>query len=718
MALEPGQLLSHYRLIEKIGEGGMGVVWRAEDVALSREVAIKLLPDEVGQDPERLARLTCEAKAVAALSHPNIVVLYSIEEAEGRRFLCMELVEGRTLAEVIPEGGLPVGEFLRIAVSVAEAVSAAHRRGISHRDLKPRNVVLGREGQVKVLDFGLAHSPYATPESEVSDLPTRTQAQGGFTGTLAYMSPEQIQGLPVGPVSDVFSLGVVLYEMATGRRPFLGRNAAALITSILRDDPIPPTRLNDAYPPRLDRLVSRCLEKDPAHRLPTAHDLLWELELLRGEVGAERARGRAIAVLPFADLSREKDQDYFCEGVAEEIIIALSKVTDLRVAARTSSFRLRDAGLEVREIGRSLGVGAVLQGSVRRAGERLRVTAELVDARDGFEIWADKYDREVKDVFAIQDEIAASIVAALKVSLSAQERQALQKPSTTDVAAYDYYLRARKYFYGYSRKGMRFAAELFSRAIDEDPAYARAFAGIADCSAFLYSNAGRHPEDLERAEVASRKALELDPDLAEAHASHGVALSLKGQHAEAEEEFARAIRMNPVLFEAHYFHARDAFAQGKREEAAAAYEEAMRVRPEDYQSPLLVAQIYADLGRGAEAEAARWRGVRRAEEQLRLNPDDVRALYMGANGLVALGETARGLEWADRALALDPDEAMLLYNIACIKALAGASEDALSCLERALAAGFALTGWLEHDSNLDSIRDHPRFRAVLEGLRR
>jgi serine/threonine protein kinase/Flp pilus assembly protein TadD len=716
MTLQPGQMLGHYRLIEKLGEGGMGVVWKGLDTSLAREVAIKLLPDALTQDTERLARLAAEAKAVAALNHPNIVILYAIEEAEGRRFLAMELLEGRTLAELIPVEGLSVAEFLRIALPVAEAVSAAHKRGVSHRDLKPGNVIVGGEGRVKVLDFGLAQSPVVPDSMDVSDLPTRTQTHGSLTGTLAYMSPEQVQGLPAGPPSDVFSLGVVLYEMATGRRPFQGGNAAAVITAILRDTPIPPTRLNQAYPPRLDRLIARCLEKDPSHRLPSAHDLLWELELLKGEAGAERRLGRSIAVLPFADLSREKDQDYFCEGIAEEIIVALSKLKDLRVAARTTSFRFREAGLEVREIGERLGVGALLHGSVRRAGERLRVTAELVDARDGFELWAERYDRELKDVFAIQDEIAQRIVEALKLSLSATERAALQKPSTKDIQAYDYYLRARKYFYHYSRKGMQFALELFSRAIEQDPAYARAYAGISDCCAFLYNNAGRHAGDLERAEVASRKALELDPELAEAHASHGVAHSLNERHAEAEREFQAAIRLNPGLFEAHYFYARDAFAQGQLEQAIHEYEEAMRVRPEDYQCPLLVSQSYADLGRAADAEAARRRGVRLAEEHLRLNPDDARALYMSANGLVALGERERGLEWADRAMALDPEEPMLLYNIACIKALAGAGQEALDCLERSVKGGLTLRGWLEHDSNLDSIRDDPRFQAVLKSL--
>ena len=711
-------MLSHFRLLQVIGEGGMGVVWKALDTALARAVAIKLLPDALCQDAERLARLTAEAKAVATLNHPNIVILYSIEEADGRRFLNMELVEGQSLAELIPKSGLLPADFLRIALPIADALSAAHRRGITHRDLKPRNVMVGSDGRVKVLDFGLASSP-AIPDPESSDpseITTRTKTLGGLSGTLAYMSPEQVQGLPTGPVSDIFSLGVVLYEMATGRRPFQGRNPADLITAILRDTPVPPTRLSEAYPARLDRLVARCLEKDPRHRLPTAHDMLWELELLKSESGTERRQGSSIAVLPFADHNREKDQDYLCDGIAEEIIIALSKVKDLRVAARASSFRFRDAGLEIREIGERLGVSVLLHGSVRRAGDRLRISAELVDARDGFEIWAERYDREMKDVFAIQDEIAQSIVSALKLSLSARERAAIYKPSTTDIQAYDYYLRARKYFYLYSRKVMQFARELFARAIAQDPGYARAYAGIADCWAFLYHNAGRHDADLERAEAAISKALELDPDLAEAHASHGVALSMRGRHAEAEAAFETAIRLNPHLFEAHYFYARDCFTQGKLEPAIQEYEEAMRARPEDYQSPLLVGQIYADLGREAEAEATRRRGVRLADEHLRLHPDDARAWYMGANGLVTLGERDQGLEWADRALAQDPEDAMLLYNIACIKSLAGACSDALDCLERAVENGLALRGWVEHDSNLDPIRADPRFDAVLKRL--
>jgi adenylate cyclase len=714
MSLQPGHSLSHYRLLQKIGEGGMGVVWKALDASLDREVALKLLPDSIAADPEKLARLESEAKTIAALSHPHIVTLYSIEEAETRRFLTMEFVSGRTLAELIPAGGLPFAELMRIAVPLADAVSAAHRRGIVHRDLKPRNIMLDTEGRVKVLDFGLAQSPPPLTGKDVSDRTTRTLGGRVLSGTLAYMSPEQLAAEPTDPRTDVFSLGVILYEMATGRRPFEARSAAELITAILRDAPVPPTRLRTGLPGRMDRLIARCLEKDPRYRLQSAVDLGWELELLQAD--ALREKTRAVAVLPFVDLSREKDQDYLCEGLAEEILIALSKLEGLRVASRAAAFRFRTREADVRETGRRLGVEAIVHGSVRQAGGRLRVAVELVNVADGFEIWADVYDREMGDVFVVQDEIARCVARALGVSLSEAERETLRRPAAADVRAFDCYLQARKFFYQYSRKSMRFARELFERAIALDPAYARAWSGISDCCAFLYLNAGRHAEDAERADAASRRALDLDPGLAEGHASRGTALSLLGRHEEAEQAFEAAIRLDPDLFEAHYFYARDAFARGQLDKAIREYEAAIRARPEDYQSPLLVGQIFEDLGRTAEAQAVRRRGVRIAEEHLQLQPDDARALYMGANGLVALGETARGLEWADRALALDPEDAMLLYNIGCIKSLAGAADEALDCLERSVGAGMRNRAWLEHDSNLDPVRSHPRFRALIQSL--
>jgi adenylate cyclase len=421
----------------------------------------------------------------------------------------------------------------------------------------------------------------------------------------------------------------------------------------------------------------------------------------------------SVAVLAFSDMSPERDQEYFCDGIAEEIISDLALLKGLRVASRTSAFSFKGKSEDVRDIGRKLGVDAVLEGSVRKAGNRLRITAQLISVKDGCHLWSERYDRELKDVFAVQDEISRTIAAVLKVTLTAKESDALGKVPTTDLQAYDFYLRGRQFFYQYKRTGIEFALRLFSQAIELDPAYARAYAGVSDCCAFLFMYAGSREIHRQQAFSASLKAIDLDPDSAEAHASHGVALSLNGEYAEAEKEFEKAIHLDPRLFEAYYFYARVAFAQGKLEKAVDLYEKAGEVNPQDYQGPLLAAQSYADLGRPAEAEAARRRGLRLAEARLKLNPDDARALYMGANGLVALGEYEQGLAWARQALDMDPGEPMVLYNVACIQSLAGRFEDALESLEKAVRNGLTQKEWLEHDSNLDPLRHHPRYQALI-----
>jgi TolB-like protein/cytochrome c-type biogenesis protein CcmH/NrfG len=719
MDLLPGSLLSHYKLTELIGEGAMGAVWRAKDLTLGREVAVKVLDAEASSSPERLAMFEREARAIAALNHPNIVTIYEIDHAEGFHFIVMELVRGGSLEKLIQPGGLPLKKLLDVAIAVIEAIGAAHKEGITHRDLKPSNIMMSETVRVKVVDFGLAVlSPPDTPVSgEVPTTLTAHTDEGLISGTIPYMSPEQVQGLEADARSDIFSAGVILYEMATGRRPFEGSNSSALIASILRDTPVPPTRLNPQLPLRLGRIISTCLEKDPRRRWQSAAELRRGLENLRADLAEEtHPLDRSVAVLPFRDMSPDRDQDYLCEGIAEEIMIALGKVKGLRVVARSSAFRFKSEDVDATLVGEKLGVSTLLGGSVRKAGGWLRISVELIDAADGFRLWTERYDREIKDVFAVQDEIARRVVDALQLTLSAGEHAALGKSSTRDIDAYEYYLRGRKFFYLYNKRGIAFARELFERAIAIDPAYARAHAGIADCCSYQYLYAGRDPGNLDKAKAAAARAVQLDPELAEAYASLGTALSLSGRHAEAEDAFRTAIRLDPDLFEAHYFYARDSFAQGKLEQAIHEYEEAGRARPEDYQAPLLVGQIYDDLGRPEEAAASRRRGVAIAEEHLHLNPDDVRALYMGANGLVALGEHETGLDWARRALALDPDDPMVVYNVACIYALAGRAAEALDCIERAVDAGLTQRGWLEHDSNLDLIRKEPRFQALLKRL--
>ncbi|MCH8025109.1 MAG: tetratricopeptide repeat protein, partial [Candidatus Marinimicrobia bacterium] len=422
---------------------------------------------------------------------------------------------------------------------------------------------------------------------------------------------------------------------------------------------------------------------------------------------------RSIAVLPFMDMSQEQDQEYFCDGMAEELLDALSRIKDLRVSARTSSFSFKGQQQDIREIGNKLNVATVLEGSVRKAGNRLRISAQLINVADGYHLWSERYDRELKDVFAIQDEIAGNIVQALRVMLSPKEKRALGKVPTTDVEAYDVYLRGRKFFHQFSRKNIAFARQMFNRATQIDPDYALAYAGIADCHSWLYMYWESTDANLRAAEEASRKALELDTDLAEAHVAHGLAVSLSEQYDEAEREFETAIRLDPRLFEAYYFYARTCWPQGKPEKAAELFEKACEVNPEDYQGPLFLANTYNGLGRKTKAETAYRRSLEIIERHLELNPDDARAHYLGANALIQLGEGKRGLKWARRALAIDPGDALILYNVACIYALSEEIEEAIDYLEKSAKAGATHKEWIEHDSDLDLLRSHPHFQTLL-----
>jgi adenylate cyclase len=430
---------------------------------------------------------------------------------------------------------------------------------------------------------------------------------------------------------------------------------------------------------------------------------------------AMESRG-SIAVLAFTDISSTKDQEYFCDGISEEIIGNLSRIRGLRIASRTSSFAFKGKSEDIRTIGRKLGVATVLEGSVRKAEGRLRITAQLINVEDGCHLWTERYDRELKDIFSIQDEIARSIAATLKIALTPRESIALGKAPTTDLEAYDYYLRGKQFFYEYKTKGVEFALKMYSRAIELDPGYVRAYAGIADCCSFLFMHAGSHDAHRDQADAVSCKALDLDPDSAEAHTSRGIALFLNRNFAEAEAHFEEAIRLDPTLFEAYYFFARACFEQGNLEKTIRMYEKAIEINPQDYQSPLLVAQIYSDLGDEKKAAESRRRGVQAVEARLQFHPDDTRALYMGANGLVALGEHEQGLEWANQALRIDPQETMVLYNVACIQSLAGRYDDALDSLERSVQNGFMHLNWLLHDSNLDPLRKFSRYKRLVKQI--
>src|SRR5437763_1195490 len=425
---------------------------------------------------------------------------------------------------------------------------------------------------------------------------------------------------------------------------------------------------------------------------------------------------KSIAVLAFVNMSNDPENEFFSDGIAEEIINALTKVKALRVASRTSSFAFKGKSEDIGDVGRKLKVHTVLEGSVRKSGNRLRVTAQLINVTDGYHLWSERYDRQLEDIFEIQDEIAENIVHALRVVLGEDEKRAIEKAPTENVQAYEYYLRGRQIQHQFRRSGMQFARRMLDRAIEIDPNFVRAHAGIANCCSFLYMYWDARNANLEEADASGRTSLQLDSESAEAHTSRALALTLRRQYEEARREFESALRLNPMLYEAHYFYGRACFTEGKLEEAVSHYREAWRVRPEDYQAIYLSAEVLVKLGRRDEALEASRLGVKLADAHLELNPDDARAWYLSAGALMRLGQREQATERAQRASAIDPEDSGVLYNVGCVYSLAGSIDQALDHLDKAIQNGFGQREWVENDSDWDVVRTEPRFQALLRKL--
>jgi serine/threonine protein kinase/tetratricopeptide (TPR) repeat protein len=717
----PPQQVGPYRIVRPLGHGGMGQVFLAEQETphFRRRVALKLIAPRA-LDPAGVRRFRGELRLLAALDHPGIVRFFDGGRSpEGIWFIAQEYVEGEHLLAHARSRRLGVSERLAFFCQVLDVVAAAHRQGVVHRDLKPSNVLVDPDGRPRLLDFGVSKLTAGAAADATAT------ATGLLAFTPAYASPEQLLGRPATRASDLYSLGVMLYELLVGQRPFARAEGspAELLRALEERQPDPPSGGGGD----LDLICLKALRHHPADRYASAEEFAADLRrhLASEPVEARRdpSGGRAvavtaepaIAVLPFADLSPSGDQQYFCDGLAEELIHGLGRVEGLRVVSRTASFQFR-GGADPREIGERLRVHTLLDGSVRTTGERLRITVQLVRIADGQQLWSERFDRQLEDVFAIQEEIAGHVADALRLVLASDAGSAARRRQPGNIAAFEFYLRGREYFWRFNANGINYGIEMFRRALELDPDYGLAWAGLADCHSLRRMWFAGSEQDLQAADEASAQALAVSPALPEAHVSRGLAISLHGSYEEASREFAAAVGLDPNLCEAHYFWGRSCFMQGRHDEAAAHFELAEAGSPDEFEPPNFLALSYAALGRKEEQKTALRRAIRNVERHVRVHPDRARPYCIGANALLQLGERDRAFEWCERALAIDPRDATALYCVGCVYALDGQIERGLDLLERAVDTGFGAADWIANDPDWESAREHPRFRAVMARL--
>ena len=685
--------IKQYRILAPIGKGGMGEVYLAQDTTLDRKVALKILPSEFADDRDRMDRFVREAKSASALNHPNIITIYEIGESNGTHFIATEFIDGKTLTELARAQALEYRFVLDVAIQVVSALDDAHSTGIVHRDIKPDNVMVRSNGLAKLLDFGIAKLSAPTDSSDETTTALLSQTYAGMLiGTPQFMSPEQARGLPVDHQTDIFSLGVVMHQMLSGQSPFAGDTVSDALAAVLTRE---PRRLTEV-PAGLADIVSKTLQKDTRHRYRTAKDLLRDLRAFRQESDVQdnvdrragsppveptpgKSVGRhSIAVLPFTNMSADADNEHFCDGLAEELLNALSKIDDLRVAARTSAFSFKGKSVNASEIGAKLSVNHILEGSVRRSGTRLRISVQLVNASDGFHLWSDRYDREMRDIFDVQDEIALAVVGTLKVMLFGAEKAALLKRYTDDAAVHELFLKGRYYSYKYSAEGWTRAIEFFQRAIDMQPDYAPAHAGMAACHGCLWFF-GLLPagQTIPQCKAATHKALEVDRTLGEAHLSLAIITFFYDWEWErAEQAFRQSIALNSNNAEALSYYALFLAFEGRTDEA---HDRAQRALEIDPLSPLInmnVGWTYFATGRSDAA-------LNQAGKMIEIEPDFYGAYWLKGAIRLAEGRYADAVEELKRAASLGGHH-IVVADLASAYGLASRREDATIILDQLL----------------------------------